>query len=141
MSAVMRSHFVRDVCMESTGIYWIPIWCLLEKEFTPHLVNPQFLKQLPGRKSDVKDAQWIATVLIKGLVRDSFVPDDNVQRLRQYGRTINRHGKSLPYAALWKAASVKATGINPALFMKKTFHYLCPSFPLWDEWFYYFLIG
>lgn len=63
----MHSRFVSDVCMESTGIYWIPLWRLLESDFKLHLVNPQFLRQLPGRKSDVKDAQWIATALLKEL--------------------------------------------------------------------------
>ena len=81
---VMKSHYVTEVCMESTGIYWMPIWRLLEDDLYLRLVNPQFLKQLPGRKSDVKDAQWIATVVLKGLVRDSFVPDGNIQSLRQY---------------------------------------------------------
>jgi len=93
MAVVMHSRFVSDVCMESTGIYWIPLWRLLESDFKLHLVNPQFLKQLPGRKSDVKDAQWIATALLKELVRDSFVPDGNIQRLRQYGRRINEINK------------------------------------------------
>ena len=53
LSSVMHTHYVREVCMESTGIYWIPIWRLLENDFALLLVNPQFLKQLPGRKSDV----------------------------------------------------------------------------------------
>ena len=92
---VMKSHYVTEVCMESTGIYWMPIWRLLEDDFYLRLVNPQFLKQLPGRKSDVKDAQWIATVVLKGLVRDSFVPDGNIQSLRQYGRRINEINKDL----------------------------------------------
>ena len=78
LGSVMRSHFVSEVCMESTGIYWIPVWRLLENDFQLRLVNAQFLKQLPGRKSDVKDAEWIATVLLKELVRDSFVPDGNI---------------------------------------------------------------
>ena len=56
MVSVMHTYYVSDVCMESTGIYWIPIWRLLEEDFGLHLVNPQFLKQLPRRKSDVKDA-------------------------------------------------------------------------------------
>ena len=93
MVSVMHTYYVSDVCMESTGIYWIPIWRLLEEDFGLHLVNPQFLKQLPGRKNDVKDAQWIATALLKELVRDSFVPDGNIQRLRQYGRRINEINK------------------------------------------------
>lgn len=95
MASVMHTHYVSDVCMESTGIYWIPVWRLLENDFGLHLVNPQFLKQLPGRKSDVKDAQWIATALLKELVRDSFVPDGNIQRLRQYGRRVNEINKDL----------------------------------------------
>lgn len=95
MSSVMQSFYVSDVCMESTNIYWMPIWRLLEVDFTLHLVNPLFLKQLPGRKSDVKDAEWIATVLIKDLVKDSFVPDGNIQRLRQYGRRISEINRDL----------------------------------------------
>ena len=95
LSSVMHTHYVREVCMESTGIYWIPIWRLLENDFALLLVNPQFLKQLPGRKSDVKDAEWIATVLLKELVRDSFVPEGNLQRLRQYGRRIHEINKDL----------------------------------------------
>jgi transposase len=46
--------------MESTAVYWIPVWRVLEPHFHLKLVNPYFIKQLPGRKSDVKDAQWIA---------------------------------------------------------------------------------
>ena len=95
LGSVMRSHFVSEVCMESTGIYWIPVWRLLENDFQLRLVNAQFLKQLPERKSDVKDAEWIATVLLKELVRDSFVPDGNIQSLRQYGRRINEINKDL----------------------------------------------
>jgi len=95
MSTVLKLHFVSEVCMESTGIYWIPVWRLLENDFHLCLVNPLFLKQLPGRKSDVKDAEWIATVLLKELVRDSFVPEGNIQRLRQYGRRINEINKDL----------------------------------------------
>lgn len=95
MSKLMGEHYVSEICMESTGIYWIPIWRLLEKDFHLLLVNPQFLKQLPGRKSDVKDAEWIATVLLKELVRESFVPDGSIQRLRQYGRRIQELNKCL----------------------------------------------
>ena len=95
LGRVMQSRYVSDVCMESTSIYWMPIWRLLESDFRLHLVNPLFLKQLPGRKSDVKDAEWIATALIKDLVKDSFVPDGNIQRLRQYGRRINEINRDL----------------------------------------------
>lgn len=95
LSQRLKEYYVQEVCMESTGIYWIPIWRLLEKDFHLLLCNPQFLKQLPGRKSDVKDAEWIATVLLKELVRESFVPDGTIQRLRQYGRRIQEINKDL----------------------------------------------
>lgn len=95
LSAELKSHYVSEVCMESTGMYWKPIWHLLEDHFRLYLVNPQFLKQLPGRKSDVKDAEWIATVLLKDLVRNSFVPDAQIRQLRQYGRRINELNKDI----------------------------------------------
>lgn len=95
LSQRLKEHYVQEVCMESTGIYWIPIWRLLCNNFHLLLCNPQFLKQLPGRKSDVKDAEWIATVLLKELIRESFVPDGAIQRLRQYGRRIQEINKDV----------------------------------------------
>lgn len=85
---LMESEGVGECAMESTSIYWIPVWRILEKSVTLHLVNPYFIKQLPGRKSDVKDAEWIATCLQKELVPSSFVPEERIQRLRQYDRRI-----------------------------------------------------
>ena len=77
---------VEEVCMESTGVYWIPVWNVLVDFFELKLVNPYFIKQLPGRKTDVKDAEWIATVLQKELVRGSYVPSGLIQEMRQYER-------------------------------------------------------
>ena len=88
LSSTMKEYQVAEVAMESTSIYWIPIWRVLEGDFILHLVNPYFIKQLPGRKSDVKDAEWIATCLMKNLISDSFVPEEHVQQLRQYDRRI-----------------------------------------------------
>ena len=88
MRRVMQSHDVTEVTMESTSVYWIPIWRVLEPYFRLKLVNPYFIKQLPGRKSDVKDAQWIAECTLKDLVRGSFVPSERIQQLRQYDRRI-----------------------------------------------------
>lgn len=85
---LMVSEGVEECAMESTSIYWIPIWRVLEGAVKLHLVNPYFIKQLPGKKSDVKDAEWIATCLSKELIASSFVPDDKIQRLRQYDRRI-----------------------------------------------------
>lgn len=86
---VMTSYDVSEVGMESTSIYWMPIWRVLEPHVPLKLVNPYFIKQLPGKKSDVKDAEWIATCLLKGLVKGSYVPDTIVQQLRQYDRRIH----------------------------------------------------
>src|SRR5574344_2948179 len=85
---LLQKHHVFEVCMESTSIYWIPIWRVLSPHFTLRLVNPYFIKQLPGHKSDVKDAQWIAECTMKKLVRGSFVPPEIIQQLRQYDRRI-----------------------------------------------------
>jgi transposase len=81
-------HRVGKVAMESTSIYWVPVWRVLECSFDVKLVNPCFIRQLPGRKTDVKDAQWIATVLQKELIKDSFIPEPEIQELRQYNRRI-----------------------------------------------------
>lgn len=84
----MQLHGVTEVTMESTSVYWIPVWRVLEPHFHEKLVNPYFIKQLPGRKSDVKDAQWIAECTLKDLVRGSFVPPERIQQLRQYDRRV-----------------------------------------------------
>jgi transposase len=81
-------HGVGDVAMESTSIYWMPVWRVLESDFDLKLVNPYFIKQLPGKKSDVKDAEWIAICLQKDLIRGSYVPSEIIQRLRQLNRRI-----------------------------------------------------
>jgi transposase len=91
----MLDSEVHHVAMESTSIYWIFIWRLLVKHFDVKLVNPLFIKQLPGRKTDVKDAHWIATVLMKGLVYGSYVPDQAIQGLRQYERCYSRLNKKI----------------------------------------------
>ena len=88
MCSDMKRRGVTEVTMESTAMYWIPIWRVLEPHFHLKLVNPYFIKQLPGRKSDVKDAQWIAECTQKELVRGSFVPPERIQQLRQYDRRI-----------------------------------------------------
>lgn len=90
MCSVMKEHGVEEVGMESTGIYWIPVWRILQGQFDLKLINPYFIKQLPGRKTDVKDSQWIATVVQKQLVRGSYVPGKQIQELRQYERRYVR---------------------------------------------------
>jgi len=90
MRDLMQDHGVEEVGMESTGVYWIPIWRILQGHFELKLINPYFIKQLPGRKTDVKDSEWIATVVQKGLVRGSYVPGRHIQELRQFERRYVR---------------------------------------------------
>jgi len=87
MGNTLLKEGVKRVALESTGIYWIPVWNILEEMgFELMLVNPFLIKQMPGRKSDVKDAQWIAKLLHKGLLRGSLVPDKTIRQLRTYSR-------------------------------------------------------
>jgi transposase len=82
---------VRQVAMESTGVYWQPVYNLLEGRFELLVVNAQHLKAVPGRKTDVKDAEWIAELLQHGLLRGSFVPDRPQRELRE----LTRHRATL----------------------------------------------
>lgn len=77
---------VSHAAMESTGVYWKPIYNILEDAFTLLLVNAHHIKALPGRKTDVKDAEWIADLLRHGLVKGSFVPDRQQRELRELTR-------------------------------------------------------
>src|SRR6185369_2818863 len=77
---------VTHVAMESTGVFWKPVFNLLEDRFEVLLVNPRHIKQVPGRKTDVKDCQWIAQLLQHGLLRGSFVPPKPVRELRDLTR-------------------------------------------------------
>ena len=88
MRDLLLAHHVEKVSMESTSVYWIPIWRILAPHFHLQLVNPYFIKQLPGHKSDVADAQWIAECTMKNLISSSFVPPEDIQQLRQYDRRI-----------------------------------------------------
>ena len=89
----LTEHRVTHVAMESTGVYWQPVYNLLEEEFTLLVVNAQHIKGVPGRKTDVKDAEWIADLLRHGLVRASFIPDRSHRELREllrYRRNLIR---------------------------------------------------
>ena len=86
---------VGRVAMESTSIYWKPIWRVLVSDFDLVLVNPLLIKQLPGRKSDVKDAHWIAQCLQKEMLRGSYVPDEELQQMRDYSRRYSYLSKQI----------------------------------------------
>ena len=84
----MVLYGVLEAAMESTAVYWIPVWNELFGHMDLKLVNPFFIKQLPGRKSDIKDAQWIAECVLKNLIKTSFVPSPVVQDMRKLNRRI-----------------------------------------------------
>jgi transposase len=75
------------VAMEATGVYWKPVWHLLEGRFELVLANAQHIRNVPGRKTDVNDATWIADLLAHGLICSSFVPPGQIQELRDLTRT------------------------------------------------------
>jgi transposase len=77
-----------DIAMEATGVYWKPVWHILsDGDFTLLLANAAHVKNVPGRKTDVNDATWLADLLAHGLIRGSFVPDAQTQELRSLLRT------------------------------------------------------
>jgi CRP-like cAMP-binding protein len=86
MAGWLQQWKITTVAMEATGVYWKPVWNLLEKEFELLLVNPQHLKSIPGKKTDFKDGERIADLLQHGLLRGSFVPPREIRQLRDLTR-------------------------------------------------------
>jgi transposase len=82
----LSAQKVGQVAMESTGVYWKPVWTALEGHFELILANPFQVKQIPGRKTDARDCQWIAELLAHGLIRPSFVPPRETRDLRDLTR-------------------------------------------------------
>jgi transposase len=87
LAAWMEQHHVRQVAMESTGIYWRPVWNVLENRFEVKLANAQHIRNLPGKKTDRKDGEWIAKLLQHDLVPASFVPSTPMRELRDLARS------------------------------------------------------
>jgi len=87
----LSAHGVSHVAMESTGAYWKPVFNVLEGSFTVLLVNATHIKAVPGRKTDVKDCEWIAELLCHGLLKGSFIPPEPIRDLRD----LTRYRKSL----------------------------------------------
>src|SRR5712691_12198387 len=83
----LSGHGVTHVALQSTGVYWKPVWYALEGQFGLLLANPLHVRNIPGRKSDINDATWIADLLAHGLIRASFVPPQPIQELRDLTRT------------------------------------------------------
>lgn len=126
LAAWLAEQGVQTVAMESTGVYWQPVWNILEEVglFDLVLVNAHHIKAVPGRKTDIRDAQWLAELLRHGLVRGSFVPDRAQRELRELTRYrtslieervdhVNRLQKTLETANIKLAAVVSdVTGVS-----------------------------
>jgi len=112
----LEEHQCTQVAMEATGVYWKPVWHVLEGRLELLLVNPAHARNVPGRKSDVSDAHWLADLLAHGLIRASFVPPQPIQELRDLTRTrkqlvrqIARH--TLRIQKTLEDANLKLTGV------------------------------
>lgn len=86
LSDWLATFKVTDVVMESTGVYWKPVWNILEGTFHLILANAKHVKNVPGRKTDVKDAEWLAQLLRCGLIEGNFVPPEDIRDLRDLTR-------------------------------------------------------
>src|SRR5215472_13267201 len=93
LSDWLTTQQVTEVAMESTGVYWRPVFNILEGAFNVILVNAQHMKAVPGRKTDAKDSEWLAELLSYGLLKASFIPPQPIRDLRD----LVRYRKTLVY--------------------------------------------
>ena len=87
LSDWLSEHQVTHVAMEATGVYWKPVWHVLDGSFELVLANAMHIKNVPGRKTDINDATWISDITAHGLIRSSFVPPTAIQDMRTMIRT------------------------------------------------------
>lgn len=92
LAGFLKTHGIRSVAMQSTGVYWIPLYDVLEDEgFEVYLINARDTRNLPGRKSDVQESQWLLKLHTYGLLRNSFRPVSEIRTLRTYWRQRAEH--------------------------------------------------
>jgi len=92
LGAWLVEHNITDIAMESTGVYWKPVYTVLEEiGIKVTLVNAKHIKNLPGKKTDVKDSEWLCDLLMHGLLKGSFIPPVDIRDLRD----LVRHRKKL----------------------------------------------
>lgn len=116
LSTWLSEHECTHVAMEATGVYWKPVWHVLEGNFELVLANAAHIRNVPGRKTDVNDATWIADLLAHGLISSSFVPPAPVQEMRdltrtrkQFVREVAQH--TLRIQKVLEDANIKITGL------------------------------
>jgi transposase len=122
LSTWLSEQSVTHVAMEATGVYWKPVWHILsDGEFHLVLGNAAHVKNVPGRKTDVNDATWLADLMAHGLIRASFVPDEPTEQMRNLLRTrkqfvrerasqVQRIQKTLEDANIWIGSSAMWSG-------------------------------
>ena len=123
--SALRDWLLSEGCthvgMESTGVYWMPIYAILEGHFELIVGNAQHIKRVPGRKTDVKDAEWIADLVRHGLIAKSFVPDAGLRELRdllRYRRKLveSRTGERNRLLKLLEQANIKLASVATDVF-------------------------
>lgn len=117
----MVERGVTEAAMESTAVYWVPVWNELCGSMELKLVNPYFIRQLPGRKSDVRDAQWIAECLLKNLIKGSFVPGPIVQDMRKLNRRIMDLNDDLTYNTNKLDAALQRCGFRLSNYVSRVY--------------------
>jgi transposase len=108
----LKAHGVTQVAMEATGVYWKPVWAILEDDFDCLLVDARHVKNLPGPKTDVKDAEWLCQLLEAGRLRASFVPPKPIRRLRNFTRYRTAQVKERQREANRLHKALEDTGIK-----------------------------
>ncbi|MRH45171.1 IS110 family transposase [Aquibacillus halophilus] len=121
LSDWLFSKEVTDVVMESTGVYWKPIWNILEERFHLILANARHVKNVPGRKTDVKDAEWLAKLLRSGLIEGNFVPPESIRDLRDLTRyrtklIYNRSNERNRIHKILQDGNIKLTSVLSDIF-------------------------
>jgi transposase len=123
LAAWLSEGGVTDVAMEATGVYWVPVFAALEADFEVMLVNAAHMKNVPGRKTDVADAAWIAQLVEHGLLRPSFVPPPDIRQLRsltRYRRTlVNERTRAIQrLEKVLQDAGIKLTSVASTVLSK-----------------------
>ena len=117
----LHEHEITHVAMESTGVYWKPVFNIIGEDFEILLVNARHIKHVPGRKTDIKDAEWICKLLRAGLLQGSFIPPENIRELRN----LTRYQKQLKHQEqnerrrvhkLLQEANIKITSVLSDIF-------------------------
>lgn len=116
----LATHRVEVVAMEATGAYWKPVFYLLEASFETRLVNPRDVKQVKGRKTDVKDAQWLAQLVQHDLVRSCFVPPPLIRDLRELTRQHTHLARDRARAINRLEKLIEETGLKIASIASNT---------------------